>query len=257
MTYPTLSFPSGDTERLHGSAVPRGTDVIDESLDLIEDLYEYNHWIFSQLRPWLGSEILEVGSGTGNITRFLSMVASRVVGIEPVPSFTERFREKLSHMKHVSCAEGFLNDYPKPVSDTDRFDTAISCNVLEHIEDDVAALKDMSDQLRVGGRVIIFVPAGPIAFGKLDEELGHYRRYTKRSLRQAMEEAGLVWEYGRYTNMIGLAGWWFNSVVLRKKLVPAKQAKAFDKLVPLISAVERVLPVLFGQSVVGVARKAA
>ncbi len=235
--------------------LPKGTDVIDDSLDLIEGLYEYNHWIYSQLRPYLGSEILEVGSGTGNITRFLSMHASRVVGIEPVTSFADRFRDRLSHMSHVSCIEGYLQDVPEPKDDAARFDTVVSCNVLEHIEDHVAAVRSMADQLREGGRTIIFVPAGPYALGRLDRELGHYRRYTLRSLRSTMEAAGLEWEYGRYSNMVGLAGWWFNSVILRRKHVPAKQATFFDKLVPMISAIERLLPLPCGQSVWGVARK--
>lgn len=255
MNYPTATYPSHDSQAIHAATAPRGTDVIDDSLDVIEDLYEYNHWIFSQLRPWLGSDILEVGSGTGNITRFLSMVANRVVGIEPVSKFTQRFRDRLSHMSHVSCVDGYLHEMARPVRDEDRFDTVVSCNVLEHIDDHVAALRDMSGHLRVGGRVVIFVPAGPGALGKLDVELGHYRRYTKRSLRQAMEGAGLKWERGRYSNMIGLFGWWFNSVVLRRTKVPAKQAVAFDKLVPMISAMERLLPLPFGQSVLGVARK--
>ena len=255
MSQATFPFDVHQPKSSSLAGIPQGTDVIDNSLDTIENLYEYNHWIFNQLRPYLSGATLEVGSGTGNITQFIATRASRVVGIEPVASFTERFRERLSHMSHVRCLQGFLQDLPKPTIDAERFDTVVSCNVLEHIEDHVAAVRDMSDHLRIGGRVIIFVPAGPLAFGKLDSELGHYRRYTRRGLRQTMEAAGLTWEHGHYSNLVGLVGWWFNSVVLRRKLVPAKQAAAFDKLVPLISAFERMLPLPCGQSVMGVGRK--
>jgi len=241
----------GDME----SSVPTGTDVIDDSLDTIEGLYEYNHWVFNQLRPFVEGSVLEVGSGTGNITQFLSMQATRVVGVEPVASFTQRFRNRLSHMSHVSCIDGYLSDLPAPTDDAQRFDTVVSCNVLEHIDDHVSAVREMTGQLRDGGRVVLYVPAGPLAFGRLDTELGHYRRYTLRSLRQTMEAAGLTWERGRYSNLLGLFGWWLNSVILRKKHVPAKQAAFFDKLVPMLSAIERVLPLPCGQSVLGVARK--
>lgn len=237
------------------AAPPAGTDVIDDSLDTIEGLYEYNHWVFNQLRPHIEGAVLEVGSGTGNITQFLSMRATRVVGIEPVASFARRFRARLSHMSHVSCVDGYLHELPEPGDEAARFDTAVSCNVLEHIEDHVGAVRDMANQLRDGGHVVLFVPAGPLAFGKLDRELGHYRRYTLGSLRRTMEAAGLIWERGRYSNLLGLAGWWLNSVILRKKQVPAKQAALFDKLVPMLSAVERLLPLPCGQSVLGVARK--
>ena len=216
-------------------AAPLGTHAIDHSLDMIEDLYEYNHWIFNQLRPYIEGRVLEVGCGTGNITQFLSMCASRLVGLEPVTAFFKRFQERLSHMSHVSCVESYLHELPWPIEDASRFDTVVSCNVLEHIEDDVGAVRDMSYQLSDGGRVVLFVPAGPLAFGRLDRELGHYRRYTLRSLRQTMEAAGLTWERGHYSNALGLAGWWFNSVVLRRKQVPRKQAHLFNQLVPLLN----------------------
>ena len=236
-------------------ALPFGTDVVDDSLETIEGLYEYNHWIYNQLRPFLGQDVLEVGSGTGNITQFLAMNARTVKGVEPVTSFVERFQERLGHMSHVSCTHGYLQDLPEPADGEQQYDTVVSCNVLEHIEDHVGALRSMMSQIRPGGRVLIFVPAGPFAFGKLDSELGYYRRCSKRPLRAAMTGAGLEWEYGRYSNAVGLLGWFLNSVVLRKKHVPAKQAKFFDKLVPFISAIERLLPMPLGQSVLGVGRK--
>ncbi len=250
MTSGSFQFPISPT-----ADVPQGTDVIDDSLETIEQLYEYNHWVYNQLRPYLGQAVLEVGCGTGNITQFLSMRAQRVVGIEPVANFADRFRDRLRHMSHVSCIDGYLHDVPEPDDDTQRFDSVVSCNVLEHIEDHVGAMAQMAAQLREGGRVVIFVPAGPLALGRLDRELGHYRRYTLTSLRRTMEFAGLDWETGHYSNVVGLLGWWFNSVVLRRKHVPARQAKFFDRLVPMLSAVERIMPLPCGQSVVGVARK--
>jgi SAM-dependent methyltransferase len=249
-----VSPPPPSVQRDATGPLPSGTDVIDDSLDTIERLYEYNHWVFSHLRPYVKGSVLEVGSGTGNITRFLSMQAERVVGVEPVPSFAARFRDRLSHMAHVSCVDGYLHELPEPRDESQRFDAVVSCNVLEHIEDDVAAVRDMGRQLRDGGRVVLFVPAGPLAFGRLDRELGHFRRYTLGGLRRTMESAGLAWERGSYSNMLGLLGWWFNSVVLRRTQVPARQAVFFDKLVPMLSAVERVLPLPLGQSVLGVAR---
>lgn len=235
--------------------MPVGTEVIDDSLETIEGLYEYNHWIFNQLRPYVAGSVLEVGSGTGNITQFLSMCAQRVVGIEPVAPFAARFRERFGHMSHMACVEKYLHEISPPVETESYFDTVVSCNVLEHVEDDVNAVRDMAGQLRAGGRVVLFVPAGRLAFGKLDRELGHFRRYTLRSLRQTMETAGLVWECGHYSNVVGLVGWWFNSVVLRRRQVPAKQAALFNRLVPMLSAIERLLPLPCGQSVLGVARK--
>ena len=60
---------------------------------------------------------------------------------------------------------------------------------------------------------------------------------------------------GRYSNAIGLAGWWFNSVILRRKQVPSGQAVMFNRIVPMIKWFESRVRLPFGQSVVGVARK--
>ena len=64
--------------------VDSSTGVIEDSLDLIEDLGAYNHWVFDLLKPHVAGRVLEVGCGTGNITKFLASAADEVVGIDPV-----------------------------------------------------------------------------------------------------------------------------------------------------------------------------
>jgi len=237
------------------SKVPLGTDVVDDSLDMLSALYEYNHWIYSLIRPHVAGRILEIGCGVGNITRFLAISGREVVGIDPVDHFVERFKERLGHMSHVTSSVGYLQDLAPPDTEAHAFDTVVSCNVLEHIQDDVDAVSAMARQVRPGGKVVLFVPAGPVAFGRLDRELGHYRRYTIRSLKKVFHRAGLQWVAGRYSNSVGLFGWWFNSVVLGRCHVPSQQAAVFNRCVPLISALERLAPVPFGQSVLGVGLK--
>ena len=226
--------------------------VIEDSLETLESLYEYNHWVYSLLRPHLGASVLEIGSGTGNITQFLGMSARRIVGVEPELAFHDRFASRFAHMPSVESRCCVVEDLESPDDEGDRFDTAVSCNVLEHIEDDVNAVRSMASMLRKGGRVVALVPACPLAMGKLDRSLGHHRRYTLASLRRTFEAAGLRWVEGRYSNAVGLLGWWFNSVVLRRTRVPVKQAVAFNRLVPLLSAIERIVKPPLGQSVVGV-----
>lgn len=234
---------------------PIGTATVEDSLDTLAQLYEYNHWIYSVLRPHIQGRVLEIGCGTGNITQFLAMQATHVLGVDPVAPFIERFQQCFEGKSHVSAFEGYLDDLPIPTNDKDRFDTAVSCNVLEHIEDDVAALKRIAQHVRPSGKVLIFVPAGPMALGRLDRELGHFRRYTRRSLRTAMDQAGLVWTKGVYFNRLGLFGWWLNSVVFGRRSVPVTQARMMDRLTPFLSAMERLAPLPWGQSVLGVAVK--
>ena len=229
--------------------------MIGDSLKMIESLDAYNRWVFDLLKPHVSGRVLEVGCGTGNITKFIAKQAEQVVGIDPVGRFIQRFQARFVGNESVTAHQYTLDAMPKPEAQAEQFDAAVSCNVFEHIEDHVTALKQVADQLKPGGKAVIFVPAGPIAFGKLDRELGHYRRYTIDSLFEAMEDAGLEWVDGRYSNMVGLFGWWLNSVILRKTHVPGDQAKWFNKLVPVLSRIERWFNPPFGQSVVGVARK--
>jgi len=235
--------------------IDSSTGVIEDSLDMIEGLGSYNYWVYDLLRPHVAGRVLEVGCGTGNITKFLSRSADEVVGVDPVARFIDRFRQRFAGSNTVTSHRCTLADLAAPKIETDCFDTAVSCNVFEHIEDHVTALKQVADHLRPGGKAVIFVPAGPIAFGKLDKELGHYRRYTIASLRQAMQDAGLEWVEGRYSNAVGLFGWWLNSVILKKTTVPGDQAVWFNRLVPVLRRIEKIIRPPFGQSVVGVARK--
>ncbi len=231
------------------------TDVIEDSLSMIQDLGAYNRWVYDLLEPHVAGRVLEIGCGTGNITEFLTQNADEVVGVDPVARFVDRFRQRFAGRSKVMAHRCTLGDLTPPSEDVACFSTAVSCNVLEHIEDHVGALKQMASHLHPGGKVLVFVPAGPIAFGRLDKELGHFRRYTVDSLRNAMQDAGLEWIEGRYSNAVGLVGWWFNSVVLKKTAVPGDQAVMFNRVVPLLSRLEKWIRPPFGQSVIGVARK--
>lgn len=231
------------------------TGVIGDSLYVIESLDAYNRWVYELLRPHVAGRVLEVGCGTGNITRFLAGSADEVVGIDPVARFIDRFRQRFEGNASVRSHRCTLADLAAPREEASYFDSVVSCNVFEHIEDHVGALEQVASHLRPGGKAVIFVPAGPIAFGKLDRELGHYRRYTIASLRQAMHDAGLEWVEGRYSNAVGLLGWWFNSVILKKTEVPGDQAVMFNKVVPILRRLEKLIRPPFGQSVIGVARK--
>src|SRR5918992_5621743 len=137
-----------------------------------------------------------------------------------------------------------------------RFDTVYCVNVLEHIHDDVAALRTFKDVIVPEGRVLIFVPAVQAAYGPLDAALGHHRRYSKRSLAKAFEDAGLEIVALRYTNPIGLLGWMFGAHVTRSTQHSSTQIRLFETLVaPWALPVERLVAPPIGLSLVAVGRR--
>jgi hypothetical protein len=109
----------------------------------------------------------------------------------------------------------------------------------------------MREILAPGGRIVILVPAMEALYGELDRELGHHRRYTRRSLAAAFGTAGFEIEDLFWFNRAGVPGWWFNGRVRKVKRIPLDQLRAFDGMVPLLR-LERFLPLPFGQSLVAV-----
>src|SRR5947209_15921317 len=164
----------------------------------------YNKWIYSQIAPFLGNRILDVGCAIGNITRFYAD-RELVVGVDVVPEelevARERFADKNFEGHHIDVSSEALLQFREY-----NLDTAVCLNVLEHVEDDVHALRNMRDALSPGSRICLLVPVNKWLFGPMDAVDHHYRRYTKRELNAKVAEAGLAIEHQNYFNMLGKIG---------------------------------------------------
>ena len=133
-------------------------------------------------------------------------------------------------------------------------DSILCSNVLEHIEDDHAALRNMHAALKPEGRLVLVVPAGRWLYGSLDKVLGHCRRYTESAITDQLRAEGFEVEKAFSMNKPGVLGWWLNGKVLRKKTLGKLQMKVFNTLVPVFKLVDPLLP-WTGLSLVVVARK--
>jgi 2-polyprenyl-3-methyl-5-hydroxy-6-metoxy-1,4-benzoquinol methylase len=135
-------------------------------------------------------------------------------------------------------------------------DTVFCVNVLEHIEDDVDALKTFRDVIVPGGHVLIYVPAVQAAYGPLDAELGHHRRYSKRTLAEAFAAAALDLKVLKYTNPIGLIGWMYNAHVTKQREHNSSQVEIFERFVaPWALPLEKVIPPPIGSSLAAIGVK--
>jgi SAM-dependent methyltransferase len=131
-------------------------------------------------------------------------------------------------------------------------DTVVALNVIEHIAEDIEAMRSIAAMLQPGGRSVILVPALEGLYGSLDRELGHVRRYTRRSLTDRMQQAGFRVEHIFYFNLVGTLGWWVNARIRKTPRIPLSQLRYFDAMVPALS-LEDYLTLPFGQSVIAIA----
>jgi SAM-dependent methyltransferase len=132
-------------------------------------------------------------------------------------------------------------------------DSCVCLNVLEHIQDDVAALRAMARAIRPKGSIVLIVPAFLALYGSVDRKLGHFRRYTRHTLAATAHEAHLGVRKMQYLNAAGFFGWWLNARVLKNDAQSAAQIAIFDRwIVPLAARIESVFGAPFGQSLLTV-----
>jgi SAM-dependent methyltransferase len=224
-----------------------------ETLDDLSAAVHYNAWINQMLRPHLGSRILEIGCGTGNLTGFFAK-HGQVLAVDTHPGYLVEARKRLKGARNVSFQKVNL-DHQLPSLKRFGADTIVCVNVLEHLEKDHKVLVQCRDLLKPGGKLLLFVPALQSLFGSMDESYGHFRRYSRFELGQKVSKAGFQVEYCRYLNLLGILGWWLNGKILRRKIVPKGQMMLYDRVVWFTSKIERFLPKPIGLSLFCVGQK--
>jgi len=249
------SAPGGERGRDEGGgpAGPEPGDPIGEAtLAIMADAARYNAWMARIITPHLGSRVLELGAGIGNMTPFF-FGKERVVASDPDPAYLAFLTRRMAPHPQVTVAKVALPEIPESLAG-ERLDTAVLLNVLEHVDEDVASLDALRRTLVPGGRVVIYVPAMPVLYGSLDRALSHFRRYSAPGLRDVLTQAGFQVVRMRYYNALGALGWWWNSRIVGRTILPRRQVMLFDRLVPLISAVEDRVTPPWGQSLLAVAK---
>jgi SAM-dependent methyltransferase len=225
-----------------------------ESAYLLEQppLPRYRHWEYAAVAPWLGRSALEVGSGMGVFSAQLAAHGlDRLVLSDTDDFFIRRLRERYAGRPDIEFASVTL---PGKVEIGEPVESVVAMNVLEHIEDDVQALRDLAAVVTPGGRIVLWVPAYMQLYGDFDRKVGHVRRYTPETMRQTVERAGMDVTYLRPLNFLGGVAWW---IAVRRggaERPHPRLASLYDSIVvPISRTMERVVRPPFGQSIVCVA----
>jgi SAM-dependent methyltransferase len=214
----------------------------------------YFDWQARLVVPHVGQRVIEIGCGLGNFTRYL-LDRELVVGIDIEPACAEQWQRAFPGQTNLIGTAMDATDPAFLELKQHRPDTVVCLNVLEHIEDDVTALRHMHSVLPKGGRALLIVPAYEGLYGPIDHNLGHYRRYSKKPFAELASSLGFHASL-KYMNMVGCLGWWMNAKILKKTEQSEDQIKFFDSaIVPVLSRLEAAIAPPFGQSIFAVLQK--
>ena len=217
-------------------------------LELFSKAHNWKAYLCSQIGPFIGENVLEVGAGLGSMTRLLctSKVKNWVL-LEPDPEMFERLVLKVEEGKLPSSCKacpGTLHN----LSDSQMFNTILYTDVLEHIENDELELQVAMKHLLPSGKLVVLAPAHQFLFSPFDNAVGHYRRYDKDSLKAVCpNEMKVVRE--RYLDSAGIVASLANRLILSSEHPTPSQIRFWDRfMVPLSRVTDSLTFFTLGKS---------
>lgn len=224
------------------------------TLESLEGARRYNRWIISHFLPYIKGSTIEIGAGIGNISQHLTHVSPLYVSdIDPI--LVKALKKKFAHLKRVRPVTlDITREIPKKM--LGQFQNVLAINVLEHVKNDVLALRTMRALLPDNGRIMLLVPAKQFAYTKLDKSLGHFRRYEKEELIKKLQKAGFTVEKIYFFNPVGLMGWVARDKIDRNHMqLKSYQVKSFELLVPFLRKIDFLFQPFIGISLIVIAKK--
>lgn len=222
-----------------------------KTLESMSQAVWYNRWTLNKFKKFFKGEILEVGCGIGNFTRYL-INYGKVWAIDMDPGFIKEAKKITSGVGNIGYGDLEKGDY---FFGNKKFDTVVCINVLEHIKNDIKALKNLFKLIKNNGYLILLVPGHQFLYGGIDRAIGHYRRYQFENLAKLVKEMGLKVILARRLNLIGAIGWWFSAKIMKDSVVNERKLKLFNVIAPIFLSLEDLINPPFGTSILIVAKK--
>jgi len=230
-----------------------------KDLEAMSFAVRYHRWMLDEFRPFIGSDIVEVGAGSGSFSEMLLETRpDRLSLVEP----SELFAELTSNVpsgnspSRIEHHNAIFRSAAPAITAQRQPDTITYVNVLEHIEDDAGELELVRESLDIAGHVLIFVPAMPTLMSEFDRSIGHFRRYRKGELEKKVRKAGFKIVKSRYFDLAGIAPWFVKYRVMRSLTMGEGAVSAYDNLVvPIMKRVESIIHPPLGKNILLVGHK--
>jgi SAM-dependent methyltransferase len=225
-----------------------------EDINLLEEADNYFKLILENFDGCVGKNILEVGAGTGNLTKWLRIMYpdANITALEPSTNMIKSINEK--NIPNLNIKQGFLKDCYLELQD--QFDTIIYNNVLEHVEDDQTEINLSYKILKQDGYLLSYNPALQALYDHHDESVGHYRRYQKNDLKTKYQNSGFIVKKAKYHDMLGAFLMFVKYKIIKSTNIEQGSAVLyFDKVLPIVDKIEKFLPVPFGKNLFVIGKK--
>jgi 2-polyprenyl-3-methyl-5-hydroxy-6-metoxy-1,4-benzoquinol methylase len=226
---------------------------IGNELELFDHALNWKAYFGSHVIPFVKGDVLEVGAGIGGTTAVLASTVSpdSWLCLEPDASFCDTLRQRKASGRIPSfCGikNGTVDDLPRDA----MYDLILYIDVVEHIEDDAADLERACRHLKPGGALAIIVPAFQGLYSPFDRAVGHYRRYSKKRLTEAVPSHFRQYML-RYLDSMGFFASVANRYVLRQHIPRQEQILFWDRrLIPMSRVTDRLLGYSIGKSLLGI-----
>lgn len=220
----------------------------DDVLENLEAAKNYNNALASKVKGELcGPEVLDFGAGSGTFARLMREDRWQVSCLEADQGYVKKLR-----------AAGFISGRSLDTFGETVFSDVYSLNVLEHIEEDMVALRQIREHMVIRGRLVLFVPAHPILYSSFDKRIGHFRRYTKSELIRKVEQSGFLIIKCEYFDSLGYFVALLYRIVDRGQgRLPETAVRFFDSAIfPISQLLDKVLKKLVGKNIFLVAHRA-